>query len=415
LRLSRTQAAFVLDDHRYCGFVGGVGSGKSYAGAAKALMQAIPTGGLGLVVAPTLGMLRDATMRVAREVWAPVWGEFHASEMRATLTTGAEVLFRSGDDPEKLRGPSVGWAWVDEGSLCLPAVWPVVIGRLRQGGKAGRAWTTFTPKGLVNWTYAVFVTNATAETSLHRATTRSNPFVEEAYAATLAAQYGEQYGRQELGGEFVQMGAGMIQRAWFRVVEAAPGGLAWARYWDLAASEKTTADYTVGARGAFGPDGVLYIENIARGHWSWPTARATILQLLAAEEGEVGVETVAMQLALFQDLLTQPETRGRTIRPVAVDRDKVARAQPWIARAAAGRVALVRGPWVAAFLEEAEAFPAGGHDDQVDAVSGLVQLLATGGPPAADVGLDPEPTAALSRPPLFQRGGVGLGLGLRRR
>lgn len=400
---------FVFDHHRYAGFVGGIGSGKSYAGASKALVQAIPQGGLGLVIAPTYPMLRDATLRTAKEVWAPVWGGFHQTEMRATLTTGAEVLFRSADDPEKLRGPSVSWSWIDEGSLCPPTVWGVVIGRLRQGGKAGRAWTTFTPKGMASWVYEVFVTNATSETVLVQATTRSNPFIELEYVQSLESQYGDQYGRQELGGQFVTLGAGMIKRVWFPIVDAAPQGLRWARYWDLAASEKKSADYTVGARGAFAPDGWLYIADLIRGHYAWPEARAIILQTMSMEPTTVvGVETAAMQLALFQDLLTAPETHGRTVKGVGLDTDKVARAQPWIARAAAGRVALVRGGWNAAFLEEAEAFPEGGHDDQVDAVSGVVQLLASAGPGPASATIEREPV--LSRPeraPLVERGGWG--------
>ena len=119
LTLSRTQAAFVEDEHRYCGFVGGVGSGKSYAGAAKALMRHLGTRGLGLVYAPTYPMLRDATWRTALEVWAPIISEVARHEMRMTMRTGAEVLFRSADDPDRLRGPNAAWAWIDEGSLCF--------------------------------------------------------------------------------------------------------------------------------------------------------------------------------------------------------------------------------------------------------------------------------------------------------
>ena len=36
---------------------------------------------------------------------------------------------------------------------------------------------------------------------------------------------------------------------------------------------------------------------------------------------------------------------------------------------------LVRGNWLADFLDEATVFPHGAHDDQVDAVSGAVQMI----------------------------------------
>ena len=57
--------------------------------------------------------------------------------------------------------------------------------------------------------------------------------------------------------------------------------------------------------------------------------------------------------------------------------DKAERARPLSSAAQAGNVKLVRGPWNVAFLDEAEAFPQGSHDDQVDAVSGGRSKLAT--------------------------------------
>ena len=377
LQLSTTQAAFVQDDHLYSALVGGVGSGKTMGGAAKALVQELPTRGLGLVVAPTYTMLRDVCWRTALESWAPLVAHVYRAEMRLELRTGGEAIFRSGDDPERLRGPNVRWAWIDEGALCHPDTWPIVIGRLREGGQMGRAWVTTTPKGLGNWVYTTFVTQASADTALYRATTASNPYIEPAFVEALRRQYPSQFARQELDGEFVTLGAGLIRREWFQIVEAAPAGLRWCRYWDLATSTRQTADYTASVRAAFGDDGTLYLADGLRGRWEWPEGRRVILQTLALEpDVTVGVEQVAFQQAAVQDLLAAPESHGRTVRGVSVDRDKLARAQPWIARAEQGKCALVRGSWVPDFLSEAEAFPEGGHDDQVDAVSGAVALAA---------------------------------------
>jgi hypothetical protein len=129
-----------------------------------------------------------------------------------------------------------------------------------------------------------------------------------------------------------------------------------------------------------------------------------ILQTLAAEPSPVGIEVAGFQLSAWQDVLTAEESRGRVVKLIRLDRDKVARAQPWIARAEAGRVALVRGAWIAAFLDEACNFPEGAHDDQVDAVSGVVGMLTSHRAPA-DVGIDPEPVMIRpGRQPLFARG-----------
>jgi predicted phage terminase large subunit-like protein len=377
LRLSRTQHAFVADGHPFAALIAGRGAGKTYAGAVKAAVQEFGRPGLGLVVAPTYPMLRDATWRTALEAWAPLLAEVNRSEMRIALRGGHEVLFRSADDPARLRGPSARWLWIDEAAQCAEQTWPIALGVLRQGGAMGRAWVTTTPLGL-NWVYDVFVTRADDSTALFQTTTASNPFVDPAFVAALRAQYPSEFARQELGGEFVTLGAGLIQRHWFRVVERAPEHLRWARYWDLAASTKQTADHTAGVRAALAPDGTLYLADLIRGRWEWPDARRVIAQTMAAEDAEVGIEAAGFQLAAVQDLLRDPLTARRAVRGVAVDKDKLARAQPWIAKAEAGKVFLVRGAWVAEFLAEAEQFPEGRHDDQVDAVSGAVQLVAGG-------------------------------------
>jgi predicted phage terminase large subunit-like protein len=54
----------------------------------------------------------------------------------------------------------------------------------------------------------------------------------------------------------------------------------------------------------------------------------------------------------------------------------VERADPLAAQWQAGNVKLVRGAWNKAYLDEMEAFPAGSHDDQVDASSGAFNKLA---------------------------------------
>ncbi|HEY8743980.1 MAG TPA: phage terminase large subunit, partial [Chloroflexota bacterium] len=66
---------------------------------------------------------------------------------------------------------------------------------------------------------------------------------------------------------------------------------------------------------------------------------------------------------------------GWTFRGVRSTGPKELRANPVSSAAEAGNVLLVRGAWIGAFLDEAEAFPGGAHDDQVDAVSGAVAML----------------------------------------
>lgn len=173
-------------------------------------------------------------------------------------------------------------------------------------------------------------------------------------------------------------GGTVFKRAWFRIVDGPPPGLNYVRFWDLATSTRETADWTAGARVGVDQDGKLYIVDMVREKLEWPDTRRLIVAT-AQVDGRgtrIGVEKVAFQLAAWQDLMREPGLLGHAVEPVPVDRDKVLRAQPWAARAEAGKVYLVRGSWNADFLSEVEAFPHGQHDDQVDAVSGAVQMLA---------------------------------------
>lgn len=223
--LSATQAAFVADPHRFCLFLGGVGGGKSYAGAVKALRRFETVGRreLGVVIAPTYPILRDATLRTALDVWGDAVDRVIASEMRVVLRTGDEALFRSADEPDRLRGPNASWAWIDEAALCHPDTWPIAIGRLRQHGDLGVAWLTTTPKGM-NWVYETFVVGATDETAVHRAATWANPFVDPAFAASLRSQYAGEFARQEIEAEFIADAAGALLE--YRWLDAAGAGRA---------------------------------------------------------------------------------------------------------------------------------------------------------------------------------------------
>ena len=66
---------------------------------------------------------------------------------------------------------------------------------------------------------------------------------------------------------------------------------------------------------------------------------------------------------------------GYTVRGQRATGSKLVRAGPVSSQAEVGNIRLLRGPWIGEFLDELEAFPFGGHDDQVDALSGSMMRL----------------------------------------
>ena len=69
---------------------------------------------------------------------------------------------------------------------------------------------------------------------------------------------------------------------------------------------------------------------------------------------------------------------GWDYRGIRATGDKVTRAGPFSSAAEHGNVKIMRAPWNGALLDELTLFPEGGHDDQVDAVSGAVGQLSSG-------------------------------------
>ena len=171
----------------------------------------------------------------------------------------------------------------------------------------------------------------------------------------------------------------VFKREWFQIVESAPEGLRWARYWDLAASTKTTADYTACVAVAMAADGTVYLRDMIRGRWEWPDQEKIMVSTMLAEPSvEHGIEKALHGLAVVQTLSRRRDLAHVTIRGIDVDRDKLSRALPLSARAEQGKVALVAGDWNMAFINELCMFSGDGttHDDQVDTAAGGLAMIS---------------------------------------
>lgn len=199
---SEAQHAFWASGATYRAFVGGIGSGKTWAGAAQILLE--PPGSVGMVVAPTYPMLRDASQRTFFELAGELVAEHNKAEQRTLLTTGTTILWRSADHPDRLRGPNLDWAWGDEWAFVSRDAHSVLQGRLRRG--RGALWLSTTPNGH-NWLYEEIVNGpGAADWALFRANTADNTALPEAFISRLLRSYDASLAAQELGGEFVDLG-----------------------------------------------------------------------------------------------------------------------------------------------------------------------------------------------------------------
>jgi predicted phage terminase large subunit-like protein len=331
-------------------------------------------------------MLADSTLATFLDLTRTggVLRSFNKTDMTAQLVNGTNVLFRSADEPDRLRGVNLGWFFLDEGALCTQETWLILLGRLRES--PGKAWICTTPRGF-DWLHETFVKASSPDYAVIRSSTRDNSFLPADFVKRLESQYTHQWQQQEIEGAFCELEGTLFKRHWFQIVEHAPDvhqlvgertALRWHRYWDLAASTRQQADFSASACVALSPEGDVYIQNVLKLKAEWPVVRRCIIETAEREPRvQLGIESAMHGLAAVQELRTLPELLGTAIKSICVDRDKISRALPVAARAEQGKVKLIRGDWISNFLDEATAFPHGAHDDQVDAVSGAFQMIST--------------------------------------
>lgn len=243
LGLAQKQMAFVVSRQHYLGFIGGIGSGKTYAGCIRALMaaggqvgdQRIKTPNLGVITAPTYPMLRDATLRTFFEVAGNAVEDYNKSEGLVRLINGSEILFRSTEHYERLRGPSATWWFGDEAAMYHATVWKIMVGRLRQYGQHGYAWITTSPKGR-NWIWTRFLRDnlLNQNYALIKASTRDNVHLSLDFIESLYNEYSGDFALQELEGEFIAF-EGLIYSEFQRDIHMPQGTIDLSRFKRLVA------------------------------------------------------------------------------------------------------------------------------------------------------------------------------------
>lgn len=136
---------------------------------------------------------------------------------------------------------------------------------------------------------------------------------------------------------------------------------------DLAASVKTSADFTVIVAVAVTPERDLVILDLVRDRMTpdkhFDAARPLFERWRAHT---MYIEQMFSTMTLVHDAARA----GIPISPLKADSDKVTRALPAAARMEQGRVwAPADAPWLPIFLDELAAFPAGAHDDIADCLA----------------------------------------------
>ena len=190
-------------------------------------LAVINAGLIGVVLAPTYPVLRDSTQRGFFDMLErnEIPYDHQKSENIVTLTEpGSEILFRSANEFERLRGTNIAWFAFDELTYCEKEAWMRMMGRLRHPlAKKLAGIAAWTPKGF-DWVYDLFIgPNKGEDYDAILATPRENLHLPADFYDTLARSYDTQFAKQELEGEYLNIFAGRCYHAFDRATHLRSG------------------------------------------------------------------------------------------------------------------------------------------------------------------------------------------------
>ena len=209
----------IFDDHvKETAFVGGIGSGKTFAGAFMAMMLSNEYDCPGLICANTYPQLRDSTLRQAKDCWESMGVDVEFNENKKYVSLdGREHFFRSLENYSDIRGMEIGWIWNDEGAFSSLDAYNTILGRLRHPNGPRLAFVTTTGNGR-NWIYTHWVEDllinpklAGQRVLISDVSSKDNTHLPADYLAMITNSFSGQYALQEIGGQLVSMTGGVFK------------------------------------------------------------------------------------------------------------------------------------------------------------------------------------------------------------
>ena len=400
------QRAFLLmNDTKEILYGGAAGGGKSIAQLMGALQYVDIPGYSAILFRRTYAdlSLPGALIDVSKQWLMPFveskevkWSE---KEKQYTFPSGATLSFgylESDNDCYRYQGAEFQYIGMDECTHISPSNYRYLFSRLRKTKDLQvplRFRATCNPGGMYGEYYyqRFFVEGAEHGRIFIGAGLNDNPFLDaEAYREALAEL--DPVEREQLlnGNWEIKAMGDLLDSQWFQKVPVheVPTHAKRVRYWDFAGTDpkkrsgrnKREPDFTVGFKLAH-YQGMYWIEDIIRfqkkPHEIEQAVKAaaeldghSCAIRLEQEPGSSGIITV--------DHYARNVLAGYDFQGVVSTGSKVERARAASAAAQAGRVMITdRCRNASAFLDEANMFPYGVHDDTIDGFSGAFNYFRT--------------------------------------
>ncbi len=209
------QREFVSDEsHRILGYIGGFGSGKSYALCAKAIWLGMSNPGTTAMVAePSFPMIRTVlvpAMDLALEQWGIDY-DYRVSpqpEYVLKLPNGnVKLLAQSAENWQRVRGQNISFCLWDEADTSpvdtAEKAGQMFLARMRTG-KVNQLAIASTPEGF-RYCYRQFEEQKGKDKRLIRVKTKDNPNLPDDFVPSLERNYPPQLIQAYLEGHFVNL------------------------------------------------------------------------------------------------------------------------------------------------------------------------------------------------------------------
>lgn len=209
-------------------YIGGYGAGKTFIGAKRAISLALTNTGVpGAAVSPSFPIARHTTVATLKallagkrsiygnQFWYRYNNSTHEFQIRFRGREGHIIVY-SGEDPEALKGPNLGFAWIDEPFIQDEAVFKQMIARIRHPmAKHRELCLTGTPEQL-NWGYDLCVgeLRQSHDVGMIHSSTMQNLALPRDYVDRLRAAFPGKAGEAYIGGRFVSLSTGMVFYNW---------------------------------------------------------------------------------------------------------------------------------------------------------------------------------------------------------
>ncbi len=228
------QIPFMKRDRPYYGFISGSGAGKTFAGVYRLWLNATTWNPerMGAIIVPDKSQFTDNIKPILEEfglLEAWEYKSMYSDEPGLITGNGKRILILSADNDRqigRIKGKNLAYIWMDEEAEIPPRARNIADQRLRVGNYPNLFITT-TPDGK-NHTYEFFAggeQDVTKET-YHRGTlfkttdklaivgvpSEANPTLDDADIARMRRSLPDAVVQQEIEGEFVELGSGILTR-----------------------------------------------------------------------------------------------------------------------------------------------------------------------------------------------------------